>query len=70
MPFTQLIKVNAWSLLTKILQFYFLFERKKKTLIRNKFKFTSEIIVKNNDLLYSRVTCGEAPACSDGLFAK
>ena len=30
MPFTQLIKVNAWSLLTKILQFYFLFERKKK----------------------------------------
>ena len=30
MPFTQLIKVNAWSMLTKILQFYFLFERKKK----------------------------------------
>ena len=30
MPFTPLIKVNAWSLLTKILQFYFLFERKKK----------------------------------------
>ena len=30
MPFTRLIKVNAWSLLTKILQFYFLFKRKKK----------------------------------------
>ena len=39
-------------------------------MIRNKFTFTSDLIVKNNHLLYSRVTCGEAPACSDGLFAK
>ena len=39
-------------------------------MIRNKFTFTSDFIVKNNDLLYSRVTCGEDPACSDGLFAK
>lgn len=44
--------------------------KEEKTLIRNKFTFISDFIVKNNNLLYSRVTCGEAPACSDGLFAK
>ena len=44
--------------------------KEKKALIQNKFKFTSDFIVKNNDFLYSRVTCGEAPACSDGRFAK
>ena len=47
-----------------------LFERKKKH--SSDHSITSDFMVKknNNNLLYSRVTCGEALACSDGLFGK
>ena len=59
--------VNANQDLTIL---FFIWKEEKTLWFKTSFSFISDFIVKNNDPLYSRVTCGEAPACSDGLYAK